>query len=234
MLRLVVHLSIPVLAIALSGCSAIKREVARESIANQIVGDWRAQGGGGILLKDDGTFVGDLVLGRVQGNWQVEQPLIKLKAANGRQMDWTLESWDFAARPAWMIVSTDLGKTTFYRGAVPAQPAQGTSVQSNRQRGATPPPLSGQPGSWTPPAPSTACYSCGGGGSCPSCRGAGFSRCHGCAGSGQRQTYRPSSDPMGDWSIETCSICGGSGMGGACILCGGSGKCGTCRGAGRL
>lgn len=195
-----------------AGCSAIVREVARESITHQIAGDWRAQGGGAIHLKDDGTFAGDLVLGKVQGSWRVEQPLLKLSAANGRQIDLTIVRWDFAAKPAWMILSTDLGETTFYRGGLPIQSRQVQS-QSSPPSTTARPPLSAPAGNWTPNyAPST-CTSCGGGGKCSSCHGGGISQCFGCGGSGQRQTYSSSSDPMGEWSMETCSTCGGSGVG---------------------
>jgi hypothetical protein len=233
MLRVVIHLSLLVFATALGGCSAIKREVARESITHQIAGDWRAQGGGAIHLKDDGTFAADLVLGQVQGSWRVEQPLLKLSAANGRQIDLTIARWDFAANPAWMILSTALGETTFYRGGLPAQPSQ-THSQSSPPRVTAPPRLSPSAGNWTPNYTPMTCTSCGGGGRCSSCHGGGLTQCFGCGGSGRRQTYRASSDPMGEWSMESCSSCGGSGMGSACILCAGSGKCGICRGAGRL
>lgn len=221
--------------LAVAGCSKLKRETANESLANLIVGTWRAPQGGGITLNDDGTYTADLISAQVNGKWELDKPWLRLFASSGAHTDWTLESWDFKAQPSWMVVSTGLDRTTFYRGGFPAAqvPANGTTARSN----VVPPSTRSftAPASAWQSAPRTMiCSSCNGTGRCSSCSGQGHAPCYRCNGSGQEKSFHSLSDPMGDWSMETCSSCGGTGIGDQCIVCGGSGRCSLCGGTGKI
>lgn len=220
--------------LAVAGCSKLKRETANESLANLIVGTWRAPQGGGITLSDDGTYTADLISAQVKGKWELDKPWLRLFASNGAHTDWTLENWDFKAQPSWMIVSTGLDRTTFYRGGFPTTqvPTIGSTARSTPARPSQS--LIAPPSAWQTPARTMVCSSCNGTGRCSSCGGQGHSRCYRCNGTGQERVFHASSDPMGDSSMETCSSCGGTGGGDVCLVCGGSGRCGVCRGTGKI